>query len=265
MAILVLLGGRRIKLLEAVMKLPSVGQRFGQWTVLSSDIVRDVNGAGFIRVQCSCERIYLVMPNKLFIGKSSSCQHCSHKNRGYKFIKGQRCGKWTVLDDTPKKIDKNKANYITCMCECGKIREIPSHDLAKNKAYQCRECDFKYKSPSNQHGYKDVSVIRMRTMERSAKARGFEFNICAEDVWHLYEDQGRRCKLSGLPISFEDHTASVDRIDSSRGYTADNIQLLHKYINYMKRNHPEQYFIELCRLVVAQCGGEQCTQQILDN
>ena len=37
-------------------------------------------------------------------------------------------------------------------------------------------------------------------------------------------------------------TASLDRIDSSKGYTEDNIQWVHKDVNQMKMDLPEQRF-----------------------
>ena len=45
-------------------------------------------------------------------------------------------------------------------------------------------------------------------------------------------------------------TASLDRIDSNKGYVTDNIQWVHKDINYMKSDLDEQQFIHYCRLVV---------------
>ena len=44
-------------------------------------------------------------------------------------------------------------------------------------------------------------------------------------------------------------TASVDRIDSSKGYIADNIQILHKDINVMKWDFTQDYFLHLCYLI----------------
>ena len=44
-------------------------------------------------------------------------------------------------------------------------------------------------------------------------------------------------------------TASLDRIDSTRGYTVDNIQWIHKDLNRMKWNLPNDYFINICTLV----------------
>lgn len=44
-------------------------------------------------------------------------------------------------------------------------------------------------------------------------------------------------------------TASLDRIDSSKGYKIENIQWVHKDINQMKSALENNKFIELCELV----------------
>jgi hypothetical protein len=60
--------------------------------------------------------------------------------------------------------------------------------------------------------------------------------------------------LSGLEIRFHKpgekftaQTASVDRIDSSKGYFLDNIRWVHKTINYMKMDLEDIEFLNLCR------------------
>lgn len=44
-------------------------------------------------------------------------------------------------------------------------------------------------------------------------------------------------------------TASLDRIDSNKGYNKENIQWVHKYINKMKMDFNQDYYIEMCRKV----------------
>jgi phosphoglycerate-specific signal transduction histidine kinase len=45
-------------------------------------------------------------------------------------------------------------------------------------------------------------------------------------------------------------TASLDRIDSKLPYTYNNIQWIHKDINRMKNAYRQDYFIQLCGMVV---------------
>jgi len=49
-------------------------------------------------------------------------------------------------------------------------------------------------------------------------------------------------------------TASLDRIDSSKGYVRGNIQWVHIAINFMKHSLPEEEFIRWCCLVAQYRG-----------
>ena len=79
-------------------------------------------------------------------------------------------------------------------------------------------------------------------------------DIKIEQVYKMWIDQDKKCNLSGLPIGFYDSgktgsTCSIDRIDSLKGYTIDNIQLVHKDINIMKNKFDQDYFINICHKI----------------
>ena len=114
-------------------------------------------------------------------------------------------------------------------------------------------------------GFGDISGRYFTDMKTSAKKRGLEFSISIEFINNLYHIQNGKCAISGLdiylPLSDEhhttgDYTASVDRIDSNKGYTEDNIQFVHKWINKMKQNLQEDEFLYLCKLVVDNSKNE---------
>jgi hypothetical protein len=75
-------------------------------------------------------------------------------------------------------------------------------------------------------------------------------------AWEIFESQGKRCKLTGWQLamfptstSINSQTASLDRIDSTKGYVPGNIQWVHKHINMMKQHFPEEAFVEMCKAV----------------
>ena len=45
--------------------------------------------------------------------------------------------------------------------------------------------------------------------------------------------------------------ASLDRIDNDGNYTIDNIQWVHKDVNFMKRTYNQEYFIDMCSKIAA--------------
>ena len=51
-----------------------------------------------------------------------------------------------------------------------------------------------------------------------------------------------------------DQTASLDRIDNTKGYIIDNVQWVHKQVNFMKGTMKQTEFIEFCKLISSKCG-----------
>lgn len=81
-------------------------------------------------------------------------------------------------------------------------------------------------------------------------------------MWEIFLKQGKKCALTGEILYFspiqtdrKKSNASLDRIDSSKGYTENNIQWVLKNINLMKRELSDKDFIEICRKVVQYKGS----------
>jgi len=88
----------------------------------------------------------------------------------------------------------------------------------------------------------------------SANIRGYEFNISKDEIWDLFLKQDKKCAYSGVELIMigpkkTDRTASLDRIDNNKGYVINNVQWIHKDINFMKSDKDEKTFINICRLV----------------
>lgn len=98
-----------------------------------------------------------------------------------------------------------------------------------------------------------VRVSWFNSFIKSALSRGYVWEIDIEFIDAMYEEQDGLCSLSGLPIGWSKvgwhHSASIDRIDSNKGYTTDNVQLVHKKLNMMKGTLSNEEFIELCTAV----------------
>jgi hypothetical protein len=169
-------------------------------------------------------------------------------NNGY-FKLGDRYGKLIIIDEVIYK-NKHKQSVIKCQCECENKVEIQCSQLENNISYnqlQCFHC-------SHFKGYK---AVPLQFLTNKISAKNWEVNVDCEFIYNLWIRQNKKCALSGLDISFENVssirsyscTASLDRIDSSKSYDKDNVQLVHKHINIMKNDHDQQYFINLCQLI----------------
>jgi hypothetical protein len=103
--------------------------------------------------------------------------------------------------------------------------------------------------------YEDILYSWFDVKKRSARDRGYDWDLEIEYVWQMYLDQDKKCALSGMDIGWSKTgmtaTASIDRIDNQEGYLVGNVQLLHKDVNFMKHQFDQDYFIEVCKKISA--------------
>lgn len=113
-------------------------------------------------------------------------------------------------------------------------------------------------------GYEGISGRYWTGIKASAKKRNLEFNLTIKEAWNQFIIQNQKCALSGIKLILEadklSHTqrktinASLDRIDSSKGYVKDNIQWVTKEIQIMKNRFYQEYFIEICKQIARYQG-----------
>lgn len=163
---------------------------------------------------------------------------------------GQKFNKLTVIDEAPANpnLKHRDARWI-CLCDCGNQKIIRASALKSGDTKACGCLHYK--------GYKELSLTYFARLESAAKRRGHEFKISIKQIWELYEKQKRKCALSGTPIIIDKHfgkrtgkqTASLDRINSDLGYINENIQWVHKDVNIMKMDMPQDKFLEWTKMI----------------
>lgn len=92
----------------------------------------------------------------------------------------------------------------------------------------------------------------LRKTKRSCRKRHKEFEIDLVDLVEVWQKQQEKCAISKVPLSFkvgDPFSASLDRIDSARGYTCDNIRLVCTWVSHAKWDYPVDVFISWCKLV----------------
>jgi predicted DNA-binding protein YlxM (UPF0122 family) len=88
--------------------------------------------------------------------------------------------------------------------------------------------------------------------ERRAVKLDMDFELTFDNLKTLYEKQKGRCYYSGIPLSVITHDPylmSVDRVDSLKGYTEDNVVFAAWHVNFMKQDLNETQFLDLCRKI----------------
>ena len=75
---------------------------------------------------------------------------------------------------------------------------------------------------------------------------------------YLWEKQDGKCALTGMQMTYKFYEGrvntnlSVDRIDSTKGYSKDNVWLVCMAANQMKNDLSMEEFVEMCEAVVAE-------------
>lgn len=176
---------------------------------------------------------------------------------------GNTYGRLTVIKFL--QLDNSQKCVWECRCECGNKKGIRGGDLTSKKVKSCG-CLLSETSKENikkshrlypkSAGFKGIgdlpgrylSIIKHRSMRKK-----FEYSVSKEYLWNLFKKQDELCSLTKLPIKFSkkgnEQTASLDRIDSSKGYIEGNVQWLHKDVNNIKQDYSMDEFVRYCRLI----------------
>lgn len=148
---------------------------------------------------------------------------------------------------------KSRGIWWLCKCVCGNEKIVRSTELLKGDTKSCG-CMNKY---SNNCRYKGVGLIAQSVFSHikwGAVKRGIHFDLTKDYLWDLYQNQDGKCYYTGIDVTLNTRnnkkTASLDRIDSSKGYVEGNVVWVHKDINLMKNVFSKEQFVNYCKLVV---------------
>lgn len=233
------------------MKKYKQNQRVGK-LILIEIIPERKNKYNIWKCQCDCGNEVFRNVGELHWPKNQTCG-CDHP---YKDLIGKIYNELTVKEFSYKK--QNGDYFFKCKCRCGTYKTVRRAHLidGHTKSCGCIASEIGSKSKSWK-GYGEISKLCWNNIVNSANARNLEINITIEYIWDLFLQQNRRCALSNqeLTMLHSIHkkiykTASLDRIDSTKGYIKGNVQWIHKDINFMKQAFSQDYFLELCRKIV---------------
>ena len=149
--------------------------------------------------------------------------------------------------------------YWKCQCDCGNqcIKTatylLYYHNMASRRKAQLKQsCGCENKRISR-WAKLDIDPKHFSRIKQSAKARNLEFNITPEFIHELFYKQDQQSAITGVPLVLpkyegrgtglsnnpsenDDYIASLDRIDSNRGYTEDNVWWIGRRENICKSN-----------------------------
>ena len=102
--------------------------------------------------------------------------------------------------------------------------------------------------------------IFLQNARKAATKRQQDFCLTVNDIVECWEQQKEICAYSGRLMTLEAgclNTVSIERIDSSIGYTVENTILVCQAINRMKSDFEFNKFYNLCRDVAQFLGDDK--------
>lgn len=223
------------------------GKKYGMLTAIRR--VANRKRAVYWLFECECGTRKECSSGNVKSGKIVSCG-CKHK-KDWQLLVGKKFGRLIVVG-IGKTTPKNQ--YLICEGEDGERIEVRYGHLVSGAIISNGDKKNGIKN-SNWKGYGTINGRWYSKYKRGAIKRNITWDIGIKDVNDLYKSQNGRCALTGIPIIVADgrygkeNTASLDRKDNSKGYTIDNVQLVHITTNLFKNKFSDDEFIYMCRLV----------------
>lgn len=181
--------------------------------------------------------------------------------KGKKNRIGNRYDRLKVVRYT--RLDNSDKPMWECWCECGNKVEARGSDLETGKIKSCgclriekskENIKISHKMYPRSYGFCGIEDIRgayLSGIKHRSMKKGREYSVSNQYLWDLYLKQNRKCAMTGMEIKFNTgkQTASLDRIDSKKGYVEGNVQWVHKDINSVKHDYTVDQFRNYCKLV----------------
>lgn len=162
---------------------------------------------------------------------------------------GKTFGIITIIEESHK--SKYGVKYIYGQCPNNHIKVFRLQRLIRGiSTKKCQSCRVWEKGEF-------LSGRWLGSLHNNAKNRSIAVEVSMEDIEKQWKKQNGICAISGIKLEVpictnkgNSGTGSLDRIDSSKNYTKDNIQWIHKKLQILKWNMSIEEVLEWCRLIL---------------
>jgi hypothetical protein len=159
-----------------------------------------------------------------------------------------------------KKINRNGQTFYERVCPvCASKISYKRFDTAYRYTLSvspCRACNNSIKGADYRLWVGHIRLAWYNNFKSRALKRKLAWEIDPQFISDMLERQQFKCALSGLElvVPADGHSyrgnLSIDRIDSKKGYTKDNVQLVLGRVNMMKGIYDQEEFIRLAEAIV---------------
>jgi hypothetical protein len=161
-------------------------------------------------------------------------------------LKCENCGREFERELSEFNRCRRKGFAVSCGRTCGAVLRNQKHskgNLSNFKGLKRKPDEF---SPFR---------FLLNACKSKAKQRKINFNLSLEDIISQWTFQNGKCAYTNFELKFPSEStqykkrppnplfASIDRIDSSKGYTKDNVEFVCISVNYAKNGFSKEQMI----------------------
>jgi hypothetical protein len=220
-----------------------VGEQVNHWTAIGR--IEKRGSTIYWKFRCSCGRECVRPVRNIVSGHSRSCG-CVKKSRAVK--SGDVFTGWTAIRFVSSQIGGLNQRWLF-RCQCGCERVLLAGSVKSGHSKSCG-CLRKLTREESRIG------LMVKLIKSGAKKRNISFSISKSDIALLATAQQWRCRQTGVALDLTPGfgrsplAPSIDRIDSSRGYEPDNIQLVCMIYNLCKNEYSDDDVLAFARSLV---------------
>lgn len=164
-----------------------------------------------------------------------------------------------------------KGTLYYCCNKCKQWKSISKFSVDNTNLHnnrggvcrECKDCQRKRYYEQRQKLFEDDSFAlkyklqqALKGTRRRSKIKNMFNDLTLDFLLYLWEKQKGKCALTGIDMTYKFYEGrvntnlSVDRINSAKGYSRDNVQLVCMAVNQMKNDLPQKDFIDMCEKVL---------------
>lgn len=206
--------------------------------------------------RCDCGEEVAYPTFQLTAGNAKTCKGKAHAKHPYKAgdVRGQ-----LTIHELFKKQDKGRY-FAKCTCSCGNPKVTSVKELQRQDNPSCG-CQRNYSGAGKPEGEAILNSLITNYKSNAAK-KGLEFTLTKPEMVKLFKGHCFFCGVEPSKVHAKakikgSYTySSIDRIDSTKGYTPENTTSCCTPCNYLKGNKTnEEFLVHIERIFLHSVAG----------
>ena len=173
-------------------------------------------------------------------------------------LTGKKFNRLLVLSKAENGGKDNKISFWNCRCDCGVIKRIRTSQIKNGHTKSCgcwnleqiRNRNFKKNPSTTKLGFGTAAFNRVfKFYKKNAEKAGREFSLSRELFYELIKQDCYYCGATPTNMVKNTHKNGhclyngLDRLDSTKGYTENNVVPCCVECNFMKKNMTSDKFV----------------------